>query len=87
MGYELFFCVAHRFRCAAAIFARAAAESFRRLEGFVEEETDEEFLGGRPRRLADGESALRVARAWRACCNFTISASIWAIRAAVFMQK
>ena len=57
--YADFFCLAQRFRCAAAIFARAAAE---RTRFFLVVSLVEEAAGGRPLRFAPD----RPARAFRA---------------------
>ena len=59
-GYADFFCLAHRFRCAAAIFSRAAAERTRFLLVVWLAKADAE---GRPLRFAPDKPA----KAFRAC--------------------
>jgi hypothetical protein len=53
-GYADFFCLAQRFRCAAAIFARASAESTRFFRVVLLGEADAE---GRPLRFAPDKPA------------------------------
>lgn len=84
-----FFCAAHRFRCASAIFFRATGESvlFLAVPVFCALLVADFALlddpGGLPRRFRAWPGERRL----RACCNRVISESIVERRAARFMFK